>query len=536
MAIAALSLLAPSAPTYDPWAWIQWGREVVHGALSTSYGPSWKPLPVLVCALLAPLGSAAPALWLIIARAGGVLGVLACALLAAELAPRGSGRLASTAARRWLRLLAGAVAAGALLVAGLNFDLWGTSFAGSVWQGNSEGLLTACAIGAVLCHRARRLGWALALGVAAALLRPETWPFLAAYAVWLWRERAVVRGWLVAGLALVPALWFGAELWGSGELFRGAARAQAITPDNPATTQSAAHAVLSRSRPYVLITIQVAVLVAALSALVGVALGRRRGRGATPGPNCLVSPPAPGGQTRQLGRSADPADPADPARSTPADPADRARSTPPDRADATTLALALFGAAWLGLVALMAQLRIASGNPRYVLLSVSVAAILGGVGVARLTAWIGARFAPRAAVAAAVALSAGVVISALPQLRGISRDINHLRYEVALDRALPTAITHAGGRAVVLRCGTPVTGSLSVTALAWRLNVPIERIKLAPAPGTVVFRAAPTLDDPPAPPTTGGLEQIATAGAWTVATDCPASKRLSQRLSNGTQR
>ena len=45
LALAALSLLGPSTPTYDPWAWIIWGREVVHLDLVTTDGPSWKPLP-----------------------------------------------------------------------------------------------------------------------------------------------------------------------------------------------------------------------------------------------------------------------------------------------------------------------------------------------------------------------------------------------------------------------------------------------------------------------------------------------------------
>jgi hypothetical protein len=40
LALAALSLLTPSAPTYDPWSWIIWGREVVHLDLSTVGGPS----------------------------------------------------------------------------------------------------------------------------------------------------------------------------------------------------------------------------------------------------------------------------------------------------------------------------------------------------------------------------------------------------------------------------------------------------------------------------------------------------------------
>ena len=45
--IGALSLLIPSTPSYDPWAWIVWGREIVHLNLQTTGGPTWKPLPVI---------------------------------------------------------------------------------------------------------------------------------------------------------------------------------------------------------------------------------------------------------------------------------------------------------------------------------------------------------------------------------------------------------------------------------------------------------------------------------------------------------
>src|SRR3954451_3926880 len=74
LALGALSLLAPSVPTTDPWGWIVWGRQIVHLRLDTVAGPpSWKPLPVLVTAPLSLLGAAAPAAWLAVARAGGAL-------------------------------------------------------------------------------------------------------------------------------------------------------------------------------------------------------------------------------------------------------------------------------------------------------------------------------------------------------------------------------------------------------------------------------------------------------------------------------
>jgi hypothetical protein len=69
LAAVASPLLVRAAPGYDPWTWLLWGREVAGGSLSTVAGPAFKPLPVAVCALLAPLGSAAPVLWVVLVRA-----------------------------------------------------------------------------------------------------------------------------------------------------------------------------------------------------------------------------------------------------------------------------------------------------------------------------------------------------------------------------------------------------------------------------------------------------------------------------------
>src|SRR5215210_3229657 len=68
-AAAASPLIVRAAPGYDPWTWLLWGREVASGTLSTADGPAFKPLPVAICALLAPLGSAAPVVWVVLVRA-----------------------------------------------------------------------------------------------------------------------------------------------------------------------------------------------------------------------------------------------------------------------------------------------------------------------------------------------------------------------------------------------------------------------------------------------------------------------------------
>jgi hypothetical protein len=177
-----------------------WGRELTDPQLhlNTISYPSWKPLPVVFTSAFSYFGSAAPELWLVTARAG--------ALMAVVLAYRLGARLGG--------VVAGLVAAGGLLLlAG-----WLRYFSG----GASEPLLVALVLGAILRHLSGRHGQALGLGFAAALLRPEAWPFLLAYGVFY--ARGGRRQMLVAGtlLALVPVLWLVPEWAGSGDFFHGA--------------------------------------------------------------------------------------------------------------------------------------------------------------------------------------------------------------------------------------------------------------------------------------------------------------------------
>lgn len=208
LGLAAVSLLWQATPGFDPWVWLVWGREVVALDLDTTAAAAWKPLPVLVAAVLSLAGEAAPALWLVVARAGGLLAVLVTFRLAARLAGRS----------------AGVVAAAALLVTpGVE-----ARFARLVIQGTIEPLVVALSLGAVERHLDGREGQALALVVAAALARPEVWPFLGLYALWLWRRRPALRWAVATGLAVVPLLWFGGDWLGSGDPFTGVERAQVL--------------------------------------------------------------------------------------------------------------------------------------------------------------------------------------------------------------------------------------------------------------------------------------------------------------------
>ena len=195
------------------------GGRSPHLALVTTGGPTWKPLPVIFTTLFAPFGAAAPDLWLIVARAGGIMAVGLGAVAAVRLAR-------SDAPGR-----APAVIAGALALAGL-LTLY--QYVSSVLQGESEGLLAALVLLAILRFFDGAPRQALLLGFAAALVRPETWPFLALYGAWLWRRDPDSRALTLALFALIGALWFLPELWGSGSLLRGVRWAQNPRQGSPA--------------------------------------------------------------------------------------------------------------------------------------------------------------------------------------------------------------------------------------------------------------------------------------------------------------
>ena len=212
--VAGLSLLVVEpTPSYDPWAWLLWGRELAHGTLSTAEGPAFKPLPVAVCALLAPLGDeVAPTTWVWLVRFAAVLAIGLAFVLGRRLAG-GS-------------LLAGA---GAALAVGLC-----AGFPDLTATGTSEAPLCALALAGVAAWQAGRPRLALAAALGCCLLRVEAWPFAALLGLWMWRQDPRDRPLLVGAALLVPVAWFVPEWIGSGDLLRSGSRARVPNPGQPA--------------------------------------------------------------------------------------------------------------------------------------------------------------------------------------------------------------------------------------------------------------------------------------------------------------
>jgi hypothetical protein len=210
LALAALSLLLPSQPSYDPFAWLVWGREIAHGQLDTTGGSSWKPLPVVFTILFAPfsrLDDAIPvALWMVVARSGALLALAMAFRLAARLA--GGGITGA---------IGGVVAALALLL----LPDW-LQFAG---HGSEAPWAVALMLWAIERQLDGRRAHAFMLAALACLLRPELVPFLGVFAIWLWWAEPRLRL-LLAGVAVVSAAaWLIPEWIGAGNPFDGAKQA-----------------------------------------------------------------------------------------------------------------------------------------------------------------------------------------------------------------------------------------------------------------------------------------------------------------------
>lgn len=411
LALGAATLLLPSEPSYDPLAWLIWGRELVHLHLDTSGGPSWKPLPVAVTTLFAPLDELdhglPPALWMALARAGALLALAMAFRLARRLA---GGGLAGA--------LAGAIAAAALLLTPDWFQ-----FAA---HGSEAPMAVALMLWGVERHLDGRPGHALLLGTLACLLRPELVPFLGLYGAWTWYAAPRLRWPLVGVAVLLPLAWVGPEWIGSGMPLNGGAQARS----EPAWSLSLAERpwlrALERVHNHAGLPLELLAAVA-----IGVALVRRQTAVVVLGAAALAEVALFVAMT-QAGFSGNP------------------RYVLPGVAVVSVLAGVGAGQLARGLGAIPARAGDISTSPRR--------------GAARVATLV-------AAVALAALAAQGFVDARVDRLRAEAHQVG-VRMQVHAD--LATAVDRIGGARVVAAIGWATTNRALQTRLAWELGVPME--------------------------------------------------------------
>jgi hypothetical protein len=459
VAVAGVSLALPSAPTYDPYMWLIWGREIAHLHLvTTDSGTSWKPLPALLAALLSPLGKGQAGSWLVVARAGGLF----AAFMAFRLAWRITGP-------RW-GPLAGLAAAATFVLA--------HDVVRRTAVGNSEALTAACMLLAVDRHLDRHRGQAFALLVAAGLMRPEAWLFLLVYGAWLWVAPERPPRLLMAGLALlIPLLWLGGDWVGSGHLWTASDRALNPIKNSPGVAAHPAVAVLQEAWRMLPVPARVAAPFGLAAALVAFARARRERLILLLAGSALVWT----GMVAVMAQRGYPG-----------------------------LPRFLFPAT--GAAAVVAGV----GVVRIAQLVSSPVGVLPRGGV-----WWRAARGTVIAVAGAAAILAFAAL-AVPDATRLPADAAAIDTVVQRDDGLSDAVQGVGGPAAVLRCGHPYTGWFEVTALAWDLGVPAGLVHDSPhGRHPVVFALGPHGSGLQTPLPRRHVQVADRVDGWSVVDRCP---------------
>lgn len=191
-------------PGYDPYGWLIWGYQTLHGHLNLGGAPSWKPFSYIPNVVFALFGHYALHLWMLTS--------VSVSLAGAVFAGRIAYRLTAREGAPWWPPAIAAVVAGASLL-GIQdgpLALPGTmSYFHYVLSAQSDSMIVSFCLAAIDQYLCGRLSWAWWLGVYAGLGRPEVWPFLAIYGIWILWKRPAMRWQVIAAAIVTLFFWFG---------------------------------------------------------------------------------------------------------------------------------------------------------------------------------------------------------------------------------------------------------------------------------------------------------------------------------------
>jgi hypothetical protein len=195
--------IADTRPGYDPYGWLIWGYQTIHGSLSLAGAPSWKPLPLLVTAPAALFGNHLQLwIWMTVSIAVSFSGTIFAARIAFKIVNRDGNYL-------YPAILA-ALFAG-LGMYGIQDNINGTldPYLHYLLSHQSDTMIVSLMLAAVDFHMQGKRRLTMLMLLLGGMGRPEDWPILLLYSGWCFCYRRDLR-WYVAGVWFVLLFaWFG---------------------------------------------------------------------------------------------------------------------------------------------------------------------------------------------------------------------------------------------------------------------------------------------------------------------------------------
>jgi hypothetical protein len=430
---AAIVRVTNTRPGYDPYGWLIWGYQTLHGSLDLGGAPSWKPLPLLFTIPFSLFGHFALWMWMVTAEAAAFAGSIFAGRIAYRVVRRGdegAGQSSRYAA------IAAALFAG-LGMYGIQDNINGalSSYMHYLFSVQSDPMIVTLVLAAIDFHMQGHRRWVMAMLLLAGLGRPEVWPVLGLYGLWCWIKRPDMRIYLVGCAVILIFLWFGVPTITNGRPLVAGDLAQGSPRE---LHQNKIIGTIDRFKTLNLWPVWVFALAAVAWAgyrLRATGFEWRRGANAA-GESALA---------------------------------------PAEREERHNMLLVLGLAAgiviWL-IVEVAFALHGWPAVPRYIFEPAVVAIVLGGIAFGwtlreipsrlRVPSWAG--------VAVAVVLALCLVPGALSRVRHEHKDLRHERVRTTEIGRLTATLDRLGGRDAVLRCGKPVTNVEFVSILAWLVH------------------------------------------------------------------
>ncbi len=419
-------------PGYDPYGWLIWGYQTLHGSLDLGGAPSWKPLPLLFTIPYSLFGHYALWLWMVTAEAAAFAGSIFAGRIAYRVVSRGEG---SAGSYRYAAIAA-ALFAG-LGMYGIQDNINGalSSYFHYLFSVQSDPMIVTLVLAAIDFHLQGHRRWVMAMLLLAGLGRPEVWPILGLYGLWCWIRRPDMRVYLIGCAVVLLFLWFGVPTITNGRPLVAGDLAQGSPRE---LHQNKIIGTIDRFKTLNLWPVWVFALAAIGWAAYRLrATGFRWRRGANTAGDAALAPAALEERHDYL----------------------------------LVIGLAVGILIWL-VVEVAFALHGWPAVPRYIFEPAVVAVVLAGIAFGwilreipsrlRLPAWSG--------VAVAVVLALCLVPGLITRAGHEHRDLRHERLRTTEIGRLTTTIDRLGGRSAVLRCGKPVTNVEFVSILAWLVH------------------------------------------------------------------